>query len=240
MRIGVTSDLHGYLPEIEPCDILCICGDICPTTNHSLEFQKSWLENEFFNWCKNLHTEIIFIAGNHDFIFQNEEYKKQLFPKIEIPKYTSERIIQSQKGILTSYWPATYLENESITIHMDQTIKIFGTPYCKQFGNWAFMRDNKTLDDKYSEIPDDVDILLSHDAPRLLDAGVILDSDDQFNAGNPILADYVLVRKPKYVFCGHIHSGNHNLQTVENTQIANVSLVDENYQPVNKVLYFDY
>ena len=30
MRIGVTSDLHGILPEVEPVDLLLICGDIMP------------------------------------------------------------------------------------------------------------------------------------------------------------------------------------------------------------------
>ena len=29
-RICIISDLHGNPPNIEECDILCICGDIVP------------------------------------------------------------------------------------------------------------------------------------------------------------------------------------------------------------------
>lgn len=31
-------------------------------------------------------------------------------------------------------------------------------------------------------------------------------------AGNPWLADEIMRKQPDYCFCGHIHSGNHELQ----------------------------
>jgi len=214
MKILITSDLHGNFPNVDNCDLFLICGDICPTTNHNRNFQEKWINSQLFPWLKSLSAKkIIFIAGNHDFWFESKG--KKLLSSIN----KEDKII--------------YLRN---SFYEYKGIKIFGTPYCKQFGNWAFMRKSQILEEKYSMIPDDLDILLTHDAPMLNDVGSILDRPTQCNVGNPILAKHILIKKPKYVFCGHIHSGNHELQNVNGTQIANVSLVNEEYQPVNKIL----
>ena len=37
---------------------------------------------------------------------------------------------------------------------------------------------------------------------------------------------------------GHIHSGNHKLEKVEDTWLANVSYVDEYYYPSHEILRF--
>ena len=49
------------------------------------------------------------------------------------------------------------------------------------------------------------------------------------DAGNPWLADEIMRKHPKYTFCGHIHSGEHRLMTLDDMKMANVSLVDERY-----------
>ena len=36
MKICAISDLHGYLPELKPCELVLICGDSVP-----LEYQAS-------------------------------------------------------------------------------------------------------------------------------------------------------------------------------------------------------
>ena len=73
LKITAISDIHGDLPIIDPCDVLCICGDIVP-----LEIQRNytksvaWLAGRFVNWCEELDCEkVIIIAGNHDFVFQS-------------------------------------------------------------------------------------------------------------------------------------------------------------------------
>ena len=228
MKIAVTSDLHGNLPNIEPCDVLLICGDICPATNHSMKFQEQWLKNEFYNWVESLEVEkVFFIGGNHDFVLEraslSARHRADLLPIGCKAKYISsnEEIIESEFG----------------------PIKIFGTPYCKMFGNWAFMKEDSLLKDYFSMIPEGVDILMTHDAPRISDLGCIKEEGFVFygkNAGNDILAQEILIKKPRFVFCGHIHSGNHDLQTIGETTFANVSLCNEKYQPINNILYLEY
>jgi len=73
MKIACVSDLHGYLPEIPPADLLLIAGDICPLDiqrNH--ESCVNWLNNEFAEWIKKTAIPTFVIAGNHDFVFQQK------------------------------------------------------------------------------------------------------------------------------------------------------------------------
>src|SRR5574344_831092 len=50
---------------------------------------------------------------------------------------------------------------------------IYGTPWCSMFGNWAFMLDDENLIKKFSNIPNDCDILITHNPPDLLKVGTI-------------------------------------------------------------------
>lgn len=79
IRICAISDLHEYLPEIEPCDILCICGDISHLNIEKNFIQSQiWYETKFFPWINHLPARKIFmIAGNHDFYL--EYYGKDEF-----------------------------------------------------------------------------------------------------------------------------------------------------------------
>lgn len=221
MKAIITSDLHGILPKIEKeFDLLIIGGDVCPVVDHSRQRQFNWLCYEFADWVralpfKNADSRVVLIAGNHDFVLES----------IEKPKLNS--ILSASGGRLV------YLDNEEYDFEcMEEeglvTYRIFGCPYCKVFGNWAFMREN--LDKYYSPIPEKLDILITHDAPGVDGYGVITQGWHKgVDAGNHLLADYIEKVKPTCAFHGHIHSSPHEIKLIKGTFYGNVSLVDENY-----------
>lgn len=229
------SDGHGNLPVItDEFDVLVIAGDITPAQwgFYNPRIQKEWLLDEFKTWVeklpfKNVWSKVFLVPGNHDCLFEN---------LMEGEKMELERTFNGRVKIL--------IHEEYILTAMDdlmgeREIHIFGTPYCKVFGNWAFMRYDSFLEEKFNEIPENLDILITHDPPTLNGLGKITQGRQKGKeAGNEILAKRLLEIKPKYVFSGHIHSGNHKFEEYEGMLMANVALVDENYDAVNNVLTF--
>lgn len=218
MKVTAISDLHGNLINIEACNLLLICGDISP-----LDIQKDyiqmtkWFFNDFYNWICNLPCEhVILTPGNHDFWFEKfiKDSTMYLWDKLSILINDTTEIFYGIKHI-----------------------KIFGTPYCRTFGNWAFMPGNDKLDSLYDNIPEDIDILICHDAPNLGEIGFILETKQ--DASNIYLGEEIRKKKPKYVLCGHIHSGDHTLKEIEGVKCANVSILDESYSICYQPLKFN-
>ncbi len=220
MKCIFLSDLHGTLLSIEdyfePCELVCICGDIVPLNiqgNHRKS--RSWLINQFRPWCESLPCDkVIFIAGNHDRCMHKIEFMYTQFPKDK---------------------KVTYLFHESYvyTSRSGKEYSIFGTPYCKLFGNWAFMETDEILDKLYQDIPENLDILLSHDAPFgatdvLLQPGYYTGE----HIGNKPLADAILRTAPNYVFHGHLHSCSHEFEEFGYSKVVNCSIKDEKYLPI--------
>lgn len=230
MKICVISDLHGRIPiyyssyweGIEECELLLICGDILPLgIQTNMIESKEWLVNEFKPWAESLPVEqVYFIAGNHDFWFErNDIVAHNMFSK---------------------YDKVTYLKNEytdHISIQDSKVYRIFGTPYCHIFGNWAFMRNEEILTKKFKVIPDNVDILISHDAPYgTSDICFQGFSSDKGHIGCPELRDAIIEHKPKYNFHGHLHSSNHEEEILGETKVFNTSILDESYNLIYKPL----
>lgn len=228
MKCIVLSDLHGTLLPIEdyfePCELVCICGDISPLNiqaNHRK--MRKWLVNEFKPWCESLPCDkVIFIAGNHDSALANLDFMYTQFPKDK---------------------KVTYLFHESYTYTSQEgrDYTIFGTPYCKLFGNWAFMELDTRLAELYSDIPENLDILLTHDQPYGW-GDIILDYtswNTGDHIGNKPLTSAILIKKPRYQFNGHLHSCDHTLIEIGETKHYNVSIKNEKYEPVYDPLIID-
>lgn len=235
MKIVVTSDLHGYLPKIAPCELLLICGDIVPLRMQNNVPQCSkWFNREFKNWIEEIPCDkVIMTPGNHDYALaqMNHEIQRNEFEKIFFCSVQNRKEIFSYK--LTCLWNQYTSYNG---------LRIFGTPYCKIFGNWSFMRVPSELNAKFADIPPFLDILLTHDPAFNLGNTDIAQGEHH---GNIELRDRLetLYNKydglPKYYFCGHFHEGEHKLDVWNGMKFANTSLVDEAYEPAFEPLVLD-
>lgn len=220
MNITAISDLHGNLIDIKPCDLLLICGDISPLEIQFDQIQMvKWFFTEFKAWIESLPCkQIVMTPGNHDYVLQ----------------------LMIKGGTLNLFKNLTILVDDTLSIvDNDREIKIYGTPWCRDFGKWAYMPGNKKLTEIYSKIPEDIDILICHDSSTLGQVGDILERHG-YPAGNAWLEEEILKKKPKYVISGHIHSGDHELKEIEGIKMANVSILDEaydiHYEPLTFVI----
>ena len=233
IKIIAFSDPHGQLPVItEKFDLMLICGDICPARNHYDEYQRNWLSTVFAGWVMGLpfankDSKVIFIGGNHDCYLDHE-------PNPNKGDYSSiyTDILKPCGGRLV------YLEDDEYVFEKEtedgkvESLKIYGTPWCKVFGRWWFMRDDKKLEMIYDNIPEGLDILMTHDAPAIQGHGkIMLGPWAGEDAGNKVLAKAIKKKEPKLVVYGHIHSSAHSLTKMykKGTKLRCVSILDEDY-----------
>lgn len=236
IKICAFSDGHGLFPEeIKPFDLMLIAGDIIDLyCQESVKATRRWYLEEFTYWVNKLpfidkNSKVVFIAGNHEVGFQNQTLEELTDLISELKKLTNDRIV--------------YLQNQSYRFWKeDESLLIFGTPYCKQFGRWAYMDTQSNLKRLYSAIPEDCDILLTHDAPYGV-SDVCLEWEAYGrpleHIGNFALKDAIKKKKPKINIHGHLHSANHNAETLGDTTVYNVSIVNEQYVLDYNPLYLE-
>ena len=208
-RLAATADLHGYLPDVPPCDVLLIAGDVCPVSDHRLDFQRRWLERVFTPWLASLDAGAIAgIAGNHDFVAEAD-------PAL-------------MRGL-----PWTYLADESTVV---AGLTVHGAPWTPTFNDWAFMRGDAELAERWARIPDDVDVLMTH-GPPFEHGDLVVDGR---HAGSQTLARRLagLDRLRLHVF-GHIHESHGSRDELSAATLANVSYVDFHYRPAQEPVVFD-
>ena len=225
MKICAFSDMHGQLNfEVKPCDIVLIGGDIVPLKIQRLDAEsEEWFKTVFIPWCNELPCEkVVFIAGNHDFwLMRHPEGIRAL--------------LKEQDKII-------YLDGETYEY---QDNVIFGTPWCKPFGRWAFMESYELQEKRYArylKIFGHADIVLSHDAPYGV-SDIILQKDcwwaDGSHIGNEALRNFLDKAQPDYCWHGHLHTSNREEEMLGNTKVYNVSLLNEDYKMAFEPQYFD-
>lgn len=102
-----------------------------------------------------------------------------------------------------------YLCNEAITI---DGIKFYGVP--------MFLHDDLegNFPELYSRIPNDTDVLLTHQAPL-----GILDDQDGINFGDYYLYKRVIDVRPKYHLFGHLHHTEKTRMTFQGVRFSNAA-----------------
>jgi Icc-related predicted phosphoesterase len=221
-KIVAISDLHGQLPKLPSCDILLIGGDVCPVWDHSLLFQELWLNGNFLPWLKSCSAKYkVFVAGNHDFFFENYEAK---------PWSVFSNSYCRMKERSDIY----YLQDNGVTL---EGINLWGSPWQLPFFDWAFNLPDDKIKAYADRIPTDTDILILHSPPYGYGDKVFEDDEEGLpkvrHAGSHSYLYKIMEVQPKLVVFGHIHDGYGQYQ-VGKTTLVNASYVDEHYRPINK------
>lgn len=207
MRIVCFSDTHGHHQglTVPPGDVLVFAGDAC--RGGTLTELAPFAE-----WMGRLpHRDKLFVAGNHDWPFVREA--------------PEARRTLAANGI-------GYLQDEAVVI---EGITFYGSPWQPEFCGWAFnLPRGDALRDKWSRIPDDTRVLITHSPPfgirDRLPSGLLV--------GCEALALRVLALGPDLHVFGHVHDAA-GLKVVERTRFANVAVVDEEYRLVRPASVFD-
>lgn len=178
-----TSDTHNSQPSIPVGDLLIHAGDLTQSgTLDELQQTLDWLNRQ-------PHDHIVAIAGNHDRLLD--------------PDYTVHTEIVRQRADLR-WGKVVYLKDSSTSIKLanGRSLKIWGTPWTRKHGNWAFQfppGSKSHAAAHFDKIPEDIDILISHMPPRFH-----LDLDGF--GDESLLENIKRVRPALHVF-GHVHAG---------------------------------
>jgi hypothetical protein len=122
--------------------------------------------------------------------------------------------------------PWTYLQDSGVEW---EGLHVWGTPWQPWFFDWAFNGRPEELRQRWALIPEGTDILVVHGPPHGYGDGVPEDGEVR-RTGCPHLLERIQIIQPRLVVYGHIHEGRGEWQ-VGPTRLANVTIMDEKYQP---------
>lgn len=206
MKIDCIGCLHGFYPELEGGDLLIVTGDLTPC-DQLIQYEA------FFNWLKEQkYKKKVFICGNHD----------------------------NQSMSQFDWFDAEYLCDSGTEF---DGLKIWGMPHSLVFARMnpkcmAFTGNERYVSQHCDKIPNDVDILVTHMPPFCI--------LDKTKAGKQVGSESLRFHldsliKPKLHVFSHIHEASGQLVlkrpgygVENNTLCVNCSIMNENYEPVNK------
>jgi hypothetical protein len=232
MRIVALSDQHGHLPAIPPCDLVIIAGDVCPdrvgpflAARDHPDQQKVWFNRNVRPWlARAAAAHTILTWGNHDWCGQACSFRH------DSPAAASTTGLQ-------------ILVDTATTVPVGpggDAVTVWATPWSSQFMDWAFMKPPADLERIYAQIPEQIDILVSHQPPYGFgDRYRHQPSGRAEHLGSRELLAAIDRIRPKLVICGHIHDG-HGRFDYDGVPIYNVSILDEQYRLVHEPTVIDF
>jgi predicted phosphohydrolase len=208
MRLVLVSDTHTHRPcQLPEGDVLVHAGDATSTGTLPQV-------NQFLAWFSSQpHRHKIFIAGNHDWLFERE-------PAL------AAMLLAEHPGLV-------YLQDSGIEI---DGIRFWGSPWQPAFRDWAFNlpRRGPRLREAWNRIPMETDVLITHGPPH----GIL----DQVQGGEHLGCEELKIRrgavKPRVHVFGHIHGG-YGVAYAGSGVLVNASVCDEGYHPVNRPIVVD-
>lgn len=204
-RLVIFSDTHGLHDQVE-----VPAGDILihagDVTNRGTLAQVS----AFDDFLASLpHEHKIVIAGNHDFCFEED------------PAPARARLRH-----------ATYVQDYAVE---KMGLRCYGSPWQPAFFDWAFnLPRGEALREKWSRIPDDLDVLITHGPPH----GILDRTHDNRDVGCEELRARVTTIKPRLHCFGHIHEAP-GVRVEDDTLFINATTGDLAYRPVNPPIVVD-
>lgn len=224
VSISAVADLHGNLPEMKSASLVFIGGDIFPgELDKNPDAQGAWFRDVFLPWVDKITCRrVVLVAGNHDHWIEahNEELLKEFAPS------AGKKLV--------------YLCDSEFEFY---GIKMYGTPWVPTpFVNKAFSSDDSDfLREKYSRIPQNADILITHTVPY--DCNHIGFSDrDMRDLGSKELREAVASRNVRFLIGGHIHETRERVAHMDfgpcHTEMVNVACCDNDKQPVWLPVHF--
>lgn len=207
MRVVLISDTHNQLSHVSvPAgDILIHAGD---ATMKGLVSEAV----EFAQQLNRLpHPHKIFVPGNHDWPFEKD--------------------LVRCRGLLGP--GVSILVDEYVEV---AGLKIYGSPWTPRHADYAFNLDRgEPIAQKWRQIPDGLDILVTHGPPHeILDLTMI----DE-NMGCEALRSELKRIKPKVHVFGHLHN-SYGATQLDGIHFINASICDEDYGARNEPFVLDF
>ena len=193
MKITIISDTHNQHESLGRLnsEVLIHCGDML----HLFEQHEGDLRrvDEWFG--KQDFDLILCTGGNHDLFLE-----------------------ESVLGGAQPFKNAVYLQDQQF-VH--NGVIFYGAPWIPQLSGHAFYQSDSELRDKWSLIPEETDVLITHTPPL----NVLDESGMGMALGCPHLAASVRVILPKLHCFGHIHRSAGQIRS-EDTLFVNASSVN--------------
>jgi Icc-related predicted phosphoesterase len=200
LKIAAISDTHGRRSwSIPACDVFIHAGDI---TGWGLLEETA----QFADWLrKQMQSDpgprqAIIVAGNHDECFESTPEKvRELFGE-------SVHILEDQPLVIDG-------------------VTFYGSPWTPPFMNWHFMAKENRLAELYKQIPEGVDVLITHGPPR----GILDPGWTGTPVGSTALAEAIARRRVRHHVFGHLHGAGGGIAQQGQTTYYNVAACDEKY-----------